>query len=89
MAPVASPRRWRLISLCRYKSCMLASVCHGTKIAVSAIGNSMSLMDKTKDVLFWAPHTNLESVKNEEIKYGQQYLWGKFAGWQPTAQSGI
>lgn len=33
-----------------------------------------------------APYTNLESLKNQEIKDGEKCSWAKVAGWWPVAQ---
>lgn len=45
-------------------------------------------MTKTKDVLFGALHTNLESLKNQATQ-DEERARGEVASWWPTAQFGL
>ena len=89
MASVASPRVRGLISLCRYKSYVLASVERGTKIAVSTTDNGMSLMAKTKDVFFWGPTQKFRKLDEPGNKAWGEVLVGEVADSPPTAPFGV
>lgn len=50
--PVASPRTWGQMGLCRCKPCVLVRLWHGTKIAVDTTDNSVFPYGHTEDALF-------------------------------------